>query len=203
MQHAQDFDADEQEAERLLSTPHHVEINVLTFCNLVSLALAVAAMVIALRVSHRDFQGPMGPSGPPGPAGPAGPIGPIGFPGVRGLTGDPGAQGAQGVQGVPGPAPLQYNQTFANTSWGDVRIARSGSLVLVELKLINTTGTYNAPFEVPLWAKRRDDLPLVCSSLAEAHAEICYGNGTLFTSVLQSFVYNRGTVYETFHYFVT
>lgn len=198
MQHAQDFDADEQEAERLLSTPHHVEINVLTCCNLAAIALAVAAMVIALRVSHRDFQGPMGPSGPPGPVGPAGPLGPIGFPGIRGLTGDPGPQGPQGV---PGPPPLQYNQTFANTTWGDVRIARSGSLVLMELKLVNATGTYVAPFNVPLWAQRDPTLPQVCSNYL-ADVSLCYGNGTLSMEVYSTFRYKRGIVYEMFSYLV-
>ena len=134
-------------------------------------------------------QGETGSQGPKGDTGDTGPIGPEGTPGDTGPTGPQGLQGLQGEtgpQGPPGVGLIQYNDTYAKSSFGsltttptnlaDVALtAPADGYVHLTLTALARTGGDSTAVILGLGTTKAS------TDLYSTNAGVTEGTGTLYT----------------------
>jgi hypothetical protein len=154
---------------------------------LLASAISVGASTILI-TGPQGETGPQGPKGDTGATGLTGPAGTAGTPGETGPTGLQGLQGLQGergLQGPPGIGLIEYNDTYAQSSFG----------------ILTTTPTNLA--DVALTAPADGYVHLTLTALARTGGDstaVILGLGTTITSTDLYYTYagvteGTGTLY--------
>lgn len=88
-----------------------------------AISVGASTMLITGQPGPQGETGPQGSKGDTGETGPTGPTGPAGTPGETGAIGPQGSQGLQGETGPQGPSGvglIEYNDTYAQSSFGNL-----------------------------------------------------------------------------------